>query len=71
MGLVGGLALTEDMLVVADTCVRVYDSGGNLQSTFGQIPKGIYIPNNNYGFGFDCVHVQLVAVFFASLCTHC
>ncbi|CAH2232804.1 jg16587 [Pararge aegeria aegeria] len=40
LGLVGGLALTEDMLVVADVAVRVYDSEGNLQTTLAPIPKG-------------------------------
>ncbi|XP_050351228.1 tripartite motif-containing protein 2-like isoform X1 [Nymphalis io] len=40
LGLVGGLALTEDMIVVADVAVRVYDSEGNLQTTLAPIPKG-------------------------------
>ncbi|CAH0715571.1 unnamed protein product, partial [Brenthis ino] len=40
LGLVGGLALTEDMLVVADVAVRVYDAEGNLQATLAPIPKG-------------------------------
>ncbi|OWR44986.1 tripartite motif-containing protein 2 [Danaus plexippus plexippus] len=40
LGLVGGLALTEDMLVIADVAVRVYDVDGNLQTTLAPIPKG-------------------------------
>ncbi|XP_047991750.1 tripartite motif-containing protein 2-like isoform X2 [Leguminivora glycinivorella] len=40
LGLVGGLALAGDVLVVADAAVRVYDAGGTLQATLAPVPKG-------------------------------
>ncbi|KAL0883183.1 hypothetical protein ABMA27_016625 [Loxostege sticticalis] len=40
LGLVGGLALSEDLLVVADVAVRVYDMEGNLKTTLAPVPKG-------------------------------
>ncbi|KAI5644278.1 tripartite motif-containing 2 protein-like [Phthorimaea operculella] len=40
LGLVGGLALAEDMIVVADVAVRIYDSEGNLKTTLAPVPKG-------------------------------
>ncbi|CAG9102301.1 hypothetical protein JYU34_005884 [Plutella xylostella] len=40
LGLVGGVALTEDMLVVADTSVKIYDLQGNLKATMAPVPKG-------------------------------
>ncbi|RVE49587.1 hypothetical protein evm_005815 [Chilo suppressalis] len=40
LGLVGGLALSEDTLVVADVAVRIYDIEGNLKSTIAPVPKG-------------------------------
>lgn len=40
MGLVGGLALSEDLLIVADVAVRVYDIEGNLKNVFAPVPKG-------------------------------
>ncbi|XP_052753225.1 tripartite motif-containing protein 3-like [Galleria mellonella] len=40
LGLVGGLALSEDMLIVADVAIRVYDLDGNLKNVFAPVPKG-------------------------------
>ncbi|CAG4983022.1 unnamed protein product [Parnassius apollo] len=40
LGLVGGLALSEDMIIIADVAVRIYDSEGNLQNTLAPVPKG-------------------------------
>ncbi|XP_053609151.1 tripartite motif-containing protein 3-like isoform X2 [Plodia interpunctella] len=40
LGLVGGLALTKDLLVVADVAVKIYDLEGNLKNTFAPVPKG-------------------------------
>ncbi|KAJ2949034.1 hypothetical protein O0L34_g5976 [Tuta absoluta] len=40
LGLVGGLALARDMIVVADVAVRIYDSEGNLKTTLAPVPKG-------------------------------
>ncbi|XP_047503255.1 tripartite motif-containing protein 3-like isoform X1 [Pieris napi] len=40
LGLVGGLALTEDLIIVADVAVRIYDSEGNLLSIRATVPKG-------------------------------
>lgn len=40
LGLVGGLALSEDMIVVADMAVRIYDVEGNLRTTLAPVPKG-------------------------------
>ncbi|XP_063383958.1 uncharacterized protein LOC134670191 [Cydia fagiglandana] len=40
LGLVGGLALAGDVLVVADVAVRVYDASGALQATLAPVPKG-------------------------------
>ncbi|XP_063536362.1 tripartite motif-containing protein 2-like isoform X1 [Cydia strobilella] len=40
LGLVGGLALAGDVLVVADAAVRVYDAAGALQATLAPVPKG-------------------------------
>ncbi|XP_047030528.1 tripartite motif-containing protein 2-like [Helicoverpa zea] len=40
LGLVGGLALSEDLLIIADVAVRVYDTEGNLKNVFAPVPKG-------------------------------
>lgn len=40
LGLVGGLAMSEDLIIIADVAVRVYDAEGNLQSTLAPVPKG-------------------------------
>ncbi|XP_049873846.1 tripartite motif-containing protein 3-like isoform X2 [Pectinophora gossypiella] len=40
LGLVGGLALAEDMIVIADVAVRIYDAEGNLRTTLAPVPKG-------------------------------
>ncbi|CAH0585748.1 unnamed protein product [Chrysodeixis includens] len=40
LGLVGGLALSEDLLIIADVAVRVYDIEGNLKNVFAPVPKG-------------------------------
>lgn len=40
LGLVGGLALSEDMIVVADMAVRIYDVEGNLKTILAPVPKG-------------------------------
>lgn len=40
LGLVGGLALSEDLLVIADVAVRVYDLEGNLINVLAPVPKG-------------------------------
>ncbi|XP_041978982.1 tripartite motif-containing protein 2-like [Aricia agestis] len=40
LGLVGGLALTDDLVIVADVAVRVFDAEGNLQKTMAPVPKG-------------------------------
>ncbi|XP_060803434.1 tripartite motif-containing protein 3 isoform X2 [Amyelois transitella] len=40
LGLVGGLALSQDLLIVADVAVKVYDLEGNLKNTLAPVPKG-------------------------------
>ncbi|XP_026734551.1 tripartite motif-containing protein 2-like [Trichoplusia ni] len=40
LGLVGGIALSEDLLIIADVAVRVYDIEGNLKNVFAPVPKG-------------------------------
>ncbi|XP_028042999.1 tripartite motif-containing protein 2-like isoform X2 [Bombyx mandarina] len=40
LGLVGGLALSEDLIIIADVAVRIYDSEGNLKNTLAPVPKG-------------------------------
>lgn len=40
LGLVGGVALTEQLVVIADTCIRVYDSSSTLLTTLAPVPKG-------------------------------
>ncbi|XP_045498120.1 tripartite motif-containing protein 2-like [Colias croceus] len=40
LGLVGGLALTEDLIIIADVAVRIYDAEGNLQTILAPVPKG-------------------------------
>jgi hypothetical protein len=46
LGLVGGLALSEDLLIVADAAVRVYDIEGNLKTTLAPVPKGKFLLEN-------------------------
>lgn len=38
----GGLALSEDLLIIADVAVRIYDIEGNLKATLAPVPKGDY-----------------------------
>ncbi|GBP88495.1 Tripartite motif-containing protein 2 [Eumeta japonica] len=40
LGLVGGVALSEELLVVADSAVRVYGPRGELRHTLANVPKG-------------------------------
>lgn len=40
LGLVGGLCLSPDLLVVADTSIHIYNSKGEAVSTIAPIPKG-------------------------------
>ncbi|KAH9644852.1 hypothetical protein HF086_007940 [Spodoptera exigua] len=40
LGLVGGIALSEDLLIIADVAIRVYDIEGNLKNVFAPVPKG-------------------------------
>ncbi|XP_045536386.1 tripartite motif-containing protein 2-like [Papilio machaon] len=40
LGLVGGLALSGDMVIIADVAVRIYDLQGNLRNTIAPVPKG-------------------------------
>ncbi|CAK1551041.1 unnamed protein product [Leptosia nina] len=45
LGIVGGLAITEDLIIIADVAVRIYDAEGNLQNILAALPKG----RGNYG----------------------